>query len=210
MRKLKRIVNILKYKMYSLKNKKCSIRARIMSSQISDQAAIQQNVRFQGSSIGRYSYIGRNSLVQRTDIGSFCSVSEGANIGMPTHPTHLVSSSPVFINKSNVLRKSFSQYKFDECPRTTIGHDVWIGAHAQIKSGLVIGTGAIIGAGAVVTHDVPPYAIVAGVPAKIIRYRFDTEKIDKLLKSEWWMLDDDKLQHVASKMDEIEEFLAAL
>ena len=69
---------------------------------------------------------------------------------------------------------------------TIIGNDVWIGAKAIIRSGVTIGDGAVIGAGAVVTKDVPPYAIVAGVPAKIIRYRFDEELRKALLAAKWW------------------------
>ena len=70
--------------------------------------------------------------------------------------------------------------------KTIIGNDVWVGYGATILRGVNIGNGAIIGAGAVVTKDVPPYAVVAGVPAKIIRFRFDDNKIDSLQKSNWW------------------------
>jgi len=71
-------------------------------------------------------------------------------------------------------------------PDTRVGHDVWIGDNSVIMSGLTIGTGAVIGAGAVVTKDVPPYAIVAGIPGRILRYRFDERTIDRLLASRWW------------------------
>ena len=78
--------------------------------------------------------------------------------------------------------------------RTMLGNDVWVGDNCYIKAGLKIGDGAIIGAGSVVTHDVPPYAIVAGVPAKIIRFRFNAEYIQSLLESEWWNMDENQLK----------------
>ena len=71
---------------------------------------------------------------------------------------------------------------------TVIENDVWIAANVCIKQGVTIGTGAVVGAGSVVTKDVPPYAIVAGVPARIIRYRFNEETIQKLLDSQWWRM----------------------
>jgi len=77
--------------------------------------------------------------------------------------------------------------------QTIIENDVWIGSYSKIIGGVHIHTGAVIGAGSVVTKDVPPYAIVAGCPARIIRYRFPEEKIEKLLQSEWWNYSDTEL-----------------
>ena len=75
-----------------------------------------------------------------------------------------------------------------------IGNDVWIGANAMILGGITIGDGAIIGAGAVVTKDIPPYAIVGGIPARIIRYRFPNDVINALLSSQWWNLSENILK----------------
>ena len=90
-----------------------------------------------------------------------------------------------------------------------IGHDVWIGYGAIIMDGVTVGTGAIVGAAAVVTKDVPPYAIVAGVPARIIRYRFDENTIKRLLESRWWDFPEDFIA-TKLKFDDVEQCLDVL
>ena len=104
----------------------------------------------------------------------------------------------------------FASFEIPETPMTTIGHDVWCGLRVTIKAGVNVGTGAIIGAGSVVTHDVPPYAIVAGVPAKVIKYRFEEDLIRNLLESKWWELPDEKLKIVANHIRQPEVFLLAI
>jgi acetyltransferase-like isoleucine patch superfamily enzyme len=87
---------------------------------------------------------------------------------------------------------------FEEFPITYIGHDVWIGAKAILKTGVTIGNGAIVAAGAVVTSDVAPYSIVGGIPAKLIRYRFEPHEIAKLQAMNWW---DKDLQWLIANKD---------
>lgn len=84
-----------------------------------------------------------------------------------------------------------------------IGNDVWIGAGAQVLSGVSIGDGAIVGAGAIVTRDVPPYAIVAGNPARHIRYRFAPDVIDELLRLQWWDWSEERLRSEAAYLTRI-------
>ena len=143
--------------------------------------------------IGRYSYI-YDSTAINTKIGSFCSIASDCIIGGGFHPTNWVSSSPVFYKGKNVFKKHFSQNEFTEHYNTEIGNDVWIGSRCLIKSGVKIGDGAIIGMGSVVTHDIPPYEIWGGTPARFIRKRFDDDTIKKLLELKWWNLNDKELE----------------
>ena len=96
------------------------------------------------------------------------------------------------------LLKVIKNYDKDTV-RTTIEHDVWIGANATILKGVHIGSGAIIGAGAVVTKDVKPYSIVVGNPSKLLKYRFDKEIIQSLVKAQWWHFDDSRIQDMVNK-----------
>lgn len=134
----------------------------------------------------------------QTVIGSFCSIGKNVSLGCGEHPTNFLSTSPYFyfdaLNWKNKETQSYNNYWYYE--PIVIGHDVWIGDNVFVKNGINIGNGAIIGACSVVTHDVPPYAIVAGVPAKIIRYRFDKKTIDKLQQLKWWNLPDDVIKEI--------------
>ena len=162
---------------------------------IKDYVTINQSCLIFDSQIESYSYIAQESLVGHASLGRFCSVGPRTIIGGGTHPTHLLSTSPVFYSSVEHCGISFSeQNSVEKQTPIQIGHDVWIGAHAYLRNGIVVGSGAIIGAGAVVTKDVPPYAIVGGVPARIIRYRFDESEIQKLLGIEWWNWTEDELR----------------
>ena len=150
------------------------------------------------SQIGAYSYINYKSLVQNATIGNYCSIAHNVSIGLGQHPTNLFSTSPIFYKIKNALEvKVLSvDYEFNENAPIHIGHDVWVGANAIIMDGVKIGNGAVIAAGAVVTKNVPAYAVVGGVPAKIIKYRFIEEKINKLEESEWWLKDVQKVHQI--------------
>ena len=188
-------------------NRKCAWSVITYASRIHKTASVRQKCRIYGSAVGRYSYIGRNSLVQDAEIGQFCSISEGCNLGLPSHPVDFVSTSPVFLNGSNILRKNFAKIPYEDCQKTVIGNDVWIGAHAQVKGGVTIGNGAIIAAGAVVTHDVPPYAVVGGIPAKVIKYRFDEKTIVALQETAWWNFSEERLRALGATVNRVDEFL---
>lgn len=136
-----------------------------------------------------------------TVIGKYVSIAENVTLGLGVHLTDNVSTSPLFSDKNDERLKQQSQ-------PIVIKNDVWIGKNAMIKNGLTIGNGAVIGAGAIVTKDVPDYAIVAGVPAKIIRYRFSPEIREKLLQSQWWDYPYEKLKKLPYK--DPEKFLEEL
>jgi len=148
------------------------------------------------STLGEYSYIGPNSIIANSDVGKFCSIAHEVLVGgMGKHPTDWVSTHPVFYAPKGPLGMTFSRgYSFSEHERTKIGNDVWVGVRAVILDGVIVGDGAIVAAGAVVTKDIPAYAIVGGVPAKVIRYRFNDDEIKFLLNLEWWHKSDSFLR----------------
>lgn len=137
--------------------------------------------------LGNFSYVGGNTYVKNARIGHFCSIAADCRIGLGIHPANLVSTHPSFYApKHEWSIYPNSKVDITEYKDIEIGHDVWIGTRVIIVDGVKIGNGAIIAAGAVVTKDVPPYAIVGGIPATIIKYRFSEEDIDLLEKLKWW------------------------
>jgi len=172
--------------------------------------------------VGRHTYglrLGTIPFVSAkapVDIGSFCSIAYGVRIlSHADHPQNLPSLFPfrarVFGNPAGSGQAPAAELAVTKGP-ISIGHDVWIGINAVILSGVTVGAGAIIGAASVVTRDVPPYAVVAGNPARIIRFRFAPEIIERLLASRWWELSDAALKDLQADFynPDIEAFLGAV
>jgi chloramphenicol O-acetyltransferase type B len=147
--------------------------------------------------VGRFTYGSPQLLLWddsgRIQIGSFCSIAhEVAILGGGEHRTDWITTFPLRIAFDDPLAgKDGIPFSKGE---TKIGNDVWIGFRATVLSGVTIGDGAVIGAGAVVVADVPPYAIVAGNPARVVRYRFSSSNIEKLLALRWWDWDIDRIK----------------
>lgn len=179
----------------------------IINSKIDKTAKIYSGTEFYNSSLGRHSYVGYDCVVHSCDIGSFCSIANGFIIGGAKHPLNWVSTSPVFYNVKGGTGFHLGNLEIEPFKRSSIGHDVWIGNRVIIMQGINVGIGAVVGAGSVVTKDVPPYAVVAGCPAKVIKYRFDEQTIKSLLKSEWWKLNDDELKNKSNLINKPHDFL---
>ena len=172
----------------SLFRKGISITALVnLNCSISPKSKVYMKARLNGVTMDDYSYIGKCSIIHNTSIGKYCSISACCVIGLPGHPTNLLSTSPLFTSPSNALKEKWVQeYVYKSEIKVETGNDVWIGYGAMIPCNIKVGDGAIIAAGAVVTKDVPPYAIVGGVPARVIKYRFSNEVINRLLELRFW------------------------
>jgi phosphonate metabolism protein (transferase hexapeptide repeat family) len=162
--------------------------------------------------IGDYSYIERHAEAIYTDIGKFCAVAANARLNALNHPMERVSQHKITYRPNEYfvdlkVDKDFRARR--QNARVIIGHDVWIGHGAIVLPGIEIGHGAVIAAGAVVTRNVEPYAIVAGVPAKRIKWRFAISIRTRMIKLAWWNWDHDSLAAAITDMQNLsaEEFL---
>lgn len=151
-----------------------------------DEISIGEGCRLDDTAVGDYTYINYNAIVKVSSIGKFCSIGPNVVIGLGNHPSRTyVSTSPRFY-----LAEHFADSDYHEqFAPVNIGNDVWIGANVTVVNGVSIGHGAIVGANAVVVDDVEPYSIVGGVPARHIRFRFEKDEIQFLLKDKWWAKD---------------------
>jgi phosphonate metabolism protein (transferase hexapeptide repeat family) len=156
--------------------------------------------------LGDFSYFERQAEAIYADIGKFCSIAAQTRINALEHPlerptTHKASYRPNEYFRYLGVDREFRERRRQA--RVSVGHDVWIGHGAVVLPGVRIATGAVVGANAVVTRDVAPYAIVAGVPAKPLRQRFADRVAERLLASQWWDFPDEKLFEALPDMQKL-------
>lgn len=173
-----------------------------------ERNTIYKNVSLNHVTLGDFTYVANNTTVTNTKIGKFCSLGPDCKIGLGKHPTKdFVSTHPIFFSLQKQAQVTFADKNyFQEYEEIVIGNDVWIGANVIILDGTVIADGAIVAAGAVVTKDVPPYAIVGGVPAKVIQYRFSESDIARLKNLQWWDMDINKIKENYKQFHYINQF----
>lgn len=169
------------------------------------------------SKIGYATYISGNSTLLNIRIGRFCSIGQYVTNAFALHPSReWVSTHPAFYSPDNEIGLSFTDIqRFEEKAyldkengmQNEIGNDVWIGSYVKIMPGIRIGDGAIVATGSIVTKDVEPYAIVGGVPAKVIRNRFTNDQIKFLLNLKWWEKDLEWLNEKSYLFKNIEKLI---
>ena len=164
---------------------------------------LRERVQLHECAIGDYSYIERDSEAIYTEVGKFCAIAAQCRLNALNHPTERISQHKITYRPNEY----FAHAKLDKAFRAermaskvTIGHDVWIGHGVSVLPGISIGHGAVVAAGAVVTKDVPPYAIVAGVPARFLKWRFPPEISARIIALAWWDWEHDRLAQAVDDM----------
>lgn len=176
---------------------------------------LAKGVKLNNVKLGRGTYIEEDAQLINTVIGRYCSIASHVTNIIGTHPTHkFVSTHPAFYSLSLYRgytfsdKQKFNEYKWvDDGIANIIGNDVWIGANVNLLQGVAIGDGAIVGANSLVIRNVPPYAIVGGVPAHIIGYRFNEDEIDYLLKCKWWDKSEKWIIEHSKEFEDINQFM---
>ena len=152
-------------------------------------------------SVGAFTYSDRDCELNECDVGRYCSIGAHVVIGPGEHALDFLTTHPIATDEIGWIAgfagdPSYARFcstgasrPVPSQQRTTIGSDVWIGSHSIVTQGVAVGVGAVIACGSVVTHDVPPFAIVAGAPARVLRRRFDAPLVERIIRSQWWTLD---------------------
>lgn len=167
------------------------------------------------SRLGYGSYVTQNAYLERVKVGRYTSIASQVSTIAGAHPVEkFVSTYPALYSEKSVSGLSFGMRNCYQELReavkgyyVSIGNDVWIGQGAQIMQGVTIHDGAVVAAGAVVVKDVPAYAIVGGVPAKVIRYRFDRESVQRLLEIKWWEKEPEWIREHVEEFAHVDQFL---
>ncbi len=202
---IRRLDLMRKYKSINLK---VGLNVNIIQSKLGKNLFIGSNVIITQSEIGDFSYINASSSVNNSQVGKFCSIASNVAVNLGEHPLHFVSCHPAFYSKGKEVYSFSDNEYFQEIKSVKIGNDVWIGYGSLVKGGVNIGDGAVIAANSVVTKDIEPYTIVGGVPAKVIKKRFDAETINRLLEIKWWDFDESELRKNFLLFQDMPKFLS--
>lgn len=212
--------NIAKYIYYRLKFRNKLIKMPLSSrlggfdSKLEGHNSLGQNTFFAGE-LGYGSYMGSNCVIYGK-IGRYCSIADHVKVISGKHPTSgFVSTHPAFFSTRKQAGFTYIneqlyeeiEYADDKSNIVLIGNDVWVGYGSVILGGISIGDGAVIAAGAVITKDIQPYTIMAGVPAKLVKKRFSDEQIEKLLKIKWWDKSAEWVENHAKQFCNINTFI---
>ena len=210
--KLKRLFFKIKYSNKRVKfGEKCEVG---INSQFEGCNRVGNNSNIVGD-LGYCSYIGNNCKIYGK-VGKYTSIANNVVVVTGNHPTKtFVSTHPAFYSSEKqagltyVEKTIFEEHKFADAEghSVVIGNDVWIGTNVTIIEGVTVGDGAVVAAGAVVTKNVPSYAVVGGVPAKVIKYRFEEKQIEKLLDIKWWNWSQEKIKENAALFENIDLFM---
>lgn len=186
---------IIKSSLYKIRNR---------TSKFSDKTILFRMANVSHSDIGKYTYIAGYANINNCTIGSFCSIADGVRVGVGIHPLNLISTHPALYSVKTIFPYKLidesiinSLPSHEESKRINIGNDVWIGTDSIILDGVSIGDGAVIAAGSVVTKDIPSFAVVGGVPARVIKYRAIPDMVDG---KPWWELQDAELSSYLNKI----------